>query len=86
MMGTQSKLKPVDQPDGQPFEAFIDKSEVGRRLQMRPRTIDDWMTRGLLPYYKVNRSVRFLWSEVQEHLMQTCRVCPMRGNDKEPAK
>ena len=60
---------------GQPFEPYIDKGEVGRRTQMRPRTINDWMKRGLLPYYKVGRSVRFKWSEVEAHLAANCRVC-----------
>jgi len=58
-----------------PFEEFIDKPEVGKRLAMRPRTIDDWMRRGLLPFYKVGRSVRFKWSEVEAHLEANCRVC-----------
>ena len=35
---------------GPAYEPYIDKGEVGRRTQMRPRTIDDWMKRGLLPY------------------------------------
>ena len=56
-------------------EPFIDKGEVGRRTQMCPRTIDDWMKRGLLPYYKLGRSVRFKWSEVESHLAANCRVC-----------
>ena len=57
------------------YEPYIDKREVGRRTQMRPRTVDDWMKRGLLPYYKVGRSVRFKWSEVESHLAANCRVC-----------
>lgn len=65
----------------QPFEEYIDKAEVGKRLRMRPRTIDDWMKRGLLPYYKVGRSVRFKWSEVTTHLAQTCRVCRRASNN-----
>ena len=60
-------------------EPFIDKPEVGKRLAMRPRTVDDWMKRGLLPYYKVGRSVRFKWSEIESHLAATCRVS-RRGN------
>ena len=60
---------------GPSYEPYIDKGEVGRRTQMRPRTIDDWMKRGLLPYYKVGRSVRFKWSEVEAHLAENCRVC-----------
>lgn len=62
-------------PVSAPVEPFIDKPEVGKRLAMRPRTVDDWMKRGLLPYYKVGRSVRFKWSEIETHLGQTCRVC-----------
>lgn len=57
-----------------PVEAFIDKAEVGRRTGMRPRTIDEWMKRGVLPYYKIGRSVRFKWSEVEARLQERCRV------------
>ena len=60
---------------GQAFEGFIDKREVGRRLGLAPRTVDDWMRRGWLPYYKPDRTVRFKWSEIERHLEQTCRVC-----------
>ena len=57
-------------------ESYIDKREVGRRLQAGMRTIDTWMRLGFLPYYKVGNSVRFKWSEVEQHLGQHCRVCP----------
>ena len=60
---------------GAGFEPFIRKSEVARRLNKRLRTIDSWMQQGLLPYYKIGRSVSFKWSEVEEHLKQLCRVC-----------
>ena len=59
----------------QAFEEFIGKAEVARRLGVRMRTVDDWMRRGVLPYYKPGHSVRFLWSEVQAHFGETCRVC-----------
>ena len=55
-------------------EVFIKKREVARRLQKQVRTVDNWMKRGLLPYYKIGRSVSFKWSEVEEHLRDTCRV------------
>jgi len=55
-------------------EGLIDKSELGKRTGMRPRTIDDWMNRGILPYYKLGRSVRFKWSEIETHLATRCRV------------
>jgi excisionase family DNA binding protein len=57
------------------FEPFITKAEVARRLGKRMRTIDNWMQRGLLPYYKIGRSVAFKWGEVEQHLRQICRVC-----------
>jgi excisionase family DNA binding protein len=56
-------------------EDFIDKLEVSRRLGTRPRTVDAWMRRGLLPYYKLGKAVRFKWSEVEVHLSHQCRVC-----------
>ena len=62
------------------FEPFISKPEVARRLGKRVRTVDNWMQRGLLPYYKIGRSVGFKWSEVEVHLRQLCRVC--RGEEE----
>lgn len=55
-------------------EPYIDKREVSKRLRMQPRTVDAWMRRGLLPYYKLGRVVRFKWSEVEVHLAEQCRV------------
>ena len=56
-------------------EAFINKVEVSKRLGLRLRTVDAWMRRGLLPYYKMGRRVRFKWSEIEVHLLKHCRVC-----------
>jgi predicted DNA-binding transcriptional regulator AlpA len=63
---------------------FIAGSSVGfcgtslpakaRRLGKTLRTVDNWMSRGRLPYYKIGRSVEFRWSEAQHHLAQTTRV------------
>lgn len=55
-------------------EIFITKPEVAQRLGKTLRTVDNWMNRGLLPYYKIGRSVCFRWSEVQSYLAQTTRV------------
>ncbi len=74
MYESTNQIPSVANPNPEP-EPFVNKAEVGQRLGMRPRTIDEWMTRGLLPYYKLGRSVRFKWSEVERHLGQTCRVC-----------
>ena len=55
-------------------EEYIDKVEVARRLHKQVRTIDNWMARGILPYYKISRAVAFKWSEIEEQLARTCRV------------
>lgn len=57
-----------------PVEEFIDKREVARRLKKKVRTIDNWMKRGILPYYKIGRSVSFKWSEIEAALVRTCRI------------
>lgn len=57
-----------------PLEGFIGKAEVAQRLNKTLRTVDNWMQRGILPYYKIGRSVEFKWSEIEAHLAQTCRV------------
>lgn len=55
-------------------EGFIDKAQLAQRTMMSPRTLEDWMRQGRLPYYKLGRAVRFKWSEVEQHFTQTCRV------------
>lgn len=56
-------------------EPFIKKPEVAKRLGRTVRTVDAMMRRGQLPYYKFGYSVAFRWSEITDHLAQTCRVC-----------
>ena len=62
-------------------EPYIDKLEVGQRMSLRPRTVDQWMKQGRLPYYKLGRAVRFKWSEVQAHLAPTLREA-RRGRER----
>jgi|ERR1043166_1143389 excisionase family DNA binding protein len=52
----------------------LNKKEVGKMLGIAPRTIDRWMKRGLLPYYKIGRIVRFKLREVQKHLESNNRI------------
>ena len=60
-------------------EEFIDKIEIARRLHKHVRTVDNWMARGILPYYKLGRSVVFLWSEIKADLKANNRVSLLRG-------
>ena len=49
-------------------EPLIDKRVVASRMGFTVRALDSWMKRGLIPYYKIGRSVRFKWSEIERHL------------------
>ncbi|MBI1178478.1 hypothetical protein GC207_13675 [bacterium] len=55
-------------------EKFITKRDVARRLGKTVRTVDHWMRRGLVPYYKIGRTVSFKWSEVERNLVENHRV------------
>ena len=47
---------------------YINKHEMADRMGVTPRTIEHWMSKGLVPYRKIARTVRFDWLEVQEYL------------------
>ncbi len=57
---------------------YLTKIEVAELLRLTPRAIDSWMARGLLPYYKIGKTVRFRLRDIQEHLQNNCRI--MGGN------
>ena len=38
------------------------------------RTLDEWMKRGLIPYYKISRKVVFKWSEIEAAMRERCRI------------
>ena len=59
---------------GREVEGFIDKAETARRLNCALRTLDTWMKRGLIPYYKISKKVGFKWSEVEVALRENSRV------------
>jgi len=75
---TIAKNPPVTAPVTAP-EDFISKKEVARRLDKTVRTVENWMERGILPYYKLGRTVSFRWSEIEAHLMAKYRVVSRRG-------
>lgn len=47
--------------------------EVAMRLDVTPRTIKSWQRRKLLPYFKIGRTVRFRWSDVESYLDRNSR-------------
>lgn len=50
------------------IDPMLNKREIAARLRFSVRGVDNWMKRGLIPYLKIGRSVRFRWSEVERHL------------------
>ena len=65
---------------------YITKTEMARRLSVTPRTIETWMHKGLVPFRKIGRTVRFDWGEVCAHFAQRPRgpqsvpLNPSHGN------
>ena len=54
------------------YEPFIGKAEVARRIGKSERTVEKWMKREVMPYYKIGRSVsfKFKWTEVKSALVK----------------
>ena len=75
----QAAQRPVVAVPPSSAEEYITKHEVARRMRTPVRTVDRWMGEGIIPFYKVKRSVRFRWSEVQAHWAARYRLCPKRN-------
>jgi len=57
-----------------PYEGYIDKRELARRLGRTVRSVDTYMAKGMVPFYKWGRTVAFKWSEVDAHIKAYYRV------------
>jgi excisionase family DNA binding protein len=51
-------------------DALLTKKEIAPRLRVGPRTVDEWMRKGRIPFLKLGKSVRFRWSDVLEKLSE----------------
>jgi excisionase family DNA binding protein len=49
-------------------DGLLSKKEVAARLRISPRTLDQWMRAGRVPFLKIGRSVRFRFPAVLEKL------------------
>ena len=47
---------------------LLTKRDLASMAKVYPRTIDNWMARGWLPFLKLGKSVRFLPSDVQKFI------------------
>lgn len=66
---------PIDGTEAQVVrESLVSKKAAAAHCSVTTRTVDQWMSEGRLPYYKIGRTVRFRLSEVDVALNETCRV------------
>jgi excisionase family DNA binding protein len=49
---------------------LLNKWQLAAKLRIGKRTVDYWMRQGRLPFIKVNKTVRFRWSDVLEKLSE----------------
>ncbi len=54
-------------------DKYLTKKEVAALFRVTPRTIDDWMVKRYLPYFKLGRNVRFRKSEIDAQLDESHR-------------
>jgi excisionase family DNA binding protein len=81
MMHIQQHTQMMPAPGGaaaDPQEPYITKKELADRLRKSARTVEKWQKQGVIPFYKLGRSVFYRWSEVQAHLGEHFRVCRLR--------
>tara|TARA_B000000609_G_C24110384_1_gene313597 strand:+ start:93 stop:296 length:204 start_codon:yes stop_codon:yes gene_type:complete len=49
-------------------QRLLTKAQLAEKMCVKPRTIDNWMKVGWLPYLKIGKAVRFEFSSVMEKL------------------
>jgi excisionase family DNA binding protein len=53
-----------------PEDYLLTKTDLAERLRVKPRTVDNWMAEGRLPFLKLGKTVRFSWPTVKESLLR----------------
>ena len=53
---------------------YLAKPEAARLFGVSPRTLDSWMSRRLVPFYRIGRTIRFDPDDIQKHLQGNHRV------------
>ena len=73
-----SPLPPGWATGGAGPEPFLTKEEVAPLLRVQVRTLELWMDRGVVPFFKSNVAVRFRWTVIQQHWDAHYLVCRRR--------
>jgi excisionase family DNA binding protein len=72
-----SELQPTRLPANPSDPAnnrVLNKKQVAELLNVTVRSVDEWMKRGILPYLKIGRTVRFKSGDIVRHLDETATV------------
>ena len=65
---------PPRSPSETELKRYFDKKGVAAQFGISPRTVDVWMAKKLIPYFKIGKSVFFDAPDIHEHLRKSCRV------------
>jgi len=57
-----------------PFIGIIDKIHVADEFKVDRKTVEHWMRRGIIPYFKIGRTVRFDAEAVMNKLREKCQI------------
>lgn len=55
-------------------QEFMNKRQVARMFGATERTIESYMRRGILPFYRLGRTVRFHLDDIRNHLAENFKV------------
>lgn len=55
-------------------QQFMNKRQVARMFGATERTIESYMRRGILPFYRLGRTVRFHLDDIRNHLAENFKV------------
>jgi len=78
---TLAEVLPVKLPtpdDKTDADRVVTKKQLAELLQVSPRTVDQWMGLGYLPYWKLGRNIRFRMRDVLQTLDANTRIIGRR--------
>jgi excisionase family DNA binding protein len=56
------------------IESWKSKKQMAAHFNVSTRTIDEWMRKGYLPYFRIGRQVRFKKSDVDEAMNRNFKI------------
>jgi hypothetical protein len=55
-------------------DGLMTKTDLAGFFEVKSRTVDSWMSRGKVPYFKIARTVRFRLADVLASLNESNRI------------